>query len=329
MRKGNNKRGDNISKALKKLYNGTLPPHHLAALRKAHKNPITRERHRQATIRQLANSSHKSQYSPIEIALQKVMRQAGISFVCQQKLLDRYVVDFLVTGKKLVIEADGWTHRLAVSKRKDQNRDRNMMKAGFTVLRLRGASIMGTPLLCVKKIQELMDKLPGEVPSVQTVICKSQRGSNNPMWGHAPWNKGMSIKTNKKWKQAYEKSRVTCKMIGLSEIMKARWVKYRARFDWKQMMKDYKRFHSVNIVAKMHSVGRRQLREYLRSKGVILDGQIRGAGLIAYWARMKEVHNRPEVREQRCRVHNRPEVKERHRQASLKLWADRRQRKLS
>jgi very-short-patch-repair endonuclease len=58
-----------------------------------------------------------------------------VRFRRQVVLLDRYIVDFYAPSLRLVVEVDGGYHRLR--KTADARRDRELRRAGYTVLRVR------------------------------------------------------------------------------------------------------------------------------------------------------------------------------------------------
>ncbi|RYZ03204.1 MAG: DUF559 domain-containing protein [Myxococcales bacterium] len=64
--------------------------------------------------------------------------RVGIRFRRQVVLLDRYIVDFYAPSLRLVVEVDGGYHRMR--KIADARRDRELRRAGYTVVRLRGWS---------------------------------------------------------------------------------------------------------------------------------------------------------------------------------------------
>ena len=256
-----------------------MPPWQRTSLKEVHNRPEVKERHRQATLKRLSQESHlPKRDTPIELKLRSAMEEAGISFSTQQKLLNKYIVDFLVTGKPLIIEADGYSHRLPRGKARDEIRDSNLIAAGYTVMRFPGFQIHLNSGGCAKEIRKVMDSLPGEVPSTMVVIIGNQNGASNPMYGKIPWNKGISTKTNAKWKEAYARSRETCKKNGFGDRIKARWAEYRSKTDWNQVLIDYSTLHSAKEVSKKHGIGKNQVYHFLRKLGVALNGRAYNKG---------------------------------------------------
>ena len=61
--------------------------------------------------------------------------------VHRQKVIDRYVVDFYIAEKKIVIEVDGIQHNAPEHKESDRQRDEALASWGITVLRYSNESI--------------------------------------------------------------------------------------------------------------------------------------------------------------------------------------------
>ena len=82
-----------------------------------------------------------------ERALWQVLRggQLGVPFRRQAPLLGFCIVDFLAVGRRLVVEVDGAYHADPARLRADARRDRRLQKAGYQVLRLAAAEVLGQP----------------------------------------------------------------------------------------------------------------------------------------------------------------------------------------
>ena len=82
-----------------------------------------------------------------ERALWQLLRggQLGVPFRRQVPLLGFCIVDFLAVGQRLVVEVDGPYHAAATRRRADARRDRRLAKAGYRVLRLTAAEVLGEP----------------------------------------------------------------------------------------------------------------------------------------------------------------------------------------
>jgi very-short-patch-repair endonuclease len=82
-----------------------------------------------------------------ERALWQLLRggQLGVVFRRQVPLLGFCIADFLAVGARLVVEVDGPYHAMAAQRRADARRDRRLVRAGYRVLRLTAAEVLGQP----------------------------------------------------------------------------------------------------------------------------------------------------------------------------------------
>lgn len=55
--------------------------------------------------------------------------------VNRQKIIENYIVDFFIAGKRVAIELDGSQHRMPENEAADEKRDSDLRKLGITVLR--------------------------------------------------------------------------------------------------------------------------------------------------------------------------------------------------
>jgi very-short-patch-repair endonuclease len=83
-----------------------------------------------------------------EAALWQLLRarQLGVAFRRQQ-VLGAFVVDFLAPKVRLVVEVDGAYHALRCHS--DRLRDRVLMQAGYTVLRVTNHAVLSNPEHCL------------------------------------------------------------------------------------------------------------------------------------------------------------------------------------
>lgn len=148
-------------------------------------DPVWREQQRQRWIERVRNTPTGNTNSPLERTLHKALLSAGISFTTQQLLLDRYLVDILITQKPIVIEADGNGHLL--TQEHDARRDADLRTAGYEVFRFTGKPIINDPDGCVRQVIEAAGLTPESDPvgEVYNGMC----GSNNPRWngGKPEW----------------------------------------------------------------------------------------------------------------------------------------------
>ena len=82
-------------------------------------------------------------------------QQLGARFH-RQALVLGCIVDFLAPARKLIVEVDGGYHDFAQRKRADARRDRRFLKAGYRVLRLPAALVLGDVQLAVARIRETL-----------------------------------------------------------------------------------------------------------------------------------------------------------------------------
>jgi very-short-patch-repair endonuclease len=83
----------------------------------------------------------------------KAKKMNGYSFSRQRPVLD-YIVDFICKEINLVIEVDGITHLNEEVKRKDELKEQELKKAGFTVLRFRDEEILNQMNLVLHDIEK-------------------------------------------------------------------------------------------------------------------------------------------------------------------------------
>jgi len=81
------------------------------------------------------------------------MRQVGI-FFHRQRVVSRYVCDFVSLDGRLVVEVDGSQHYSEVGMRKDAARDTYLLLLGFEVLRFSDREVMNNIDGVLQVIQE-------------------------------------------------------------------------------------------------------------------------------------------------------------------------------
>lgn len=79
-----------------------------------------------------------------ERALWEVLRssQLGVGFR-RQALVAGCIVDFLAPSRRLVVEVDGGYHCSPAQRRADARRDRRLERAGYQLLRVSAALVLG------------------------------------------------------------------------------------------------------------------------------------------------------------------------------------------
>lgn len=93
-----------------------------------------------------------------ELVLWQYLRasQLGVEFR-RQVVIGSYIVDFLAPAMRLVVEVDGGYHEQRV--RLDAVRERRLVRAGCTVVRLAAESVVREPRSAVAAIVEALGRL--------------------------------------------------------------------------------------------------------------------------------------------------------------------------
>lgn len=90
--------------------------------------------------------------SPLEDTLKQALEKRKIHFVTQEKI-GKYRVDFFFPQGRLVVEADGKEYHSSEEQRlKDFDRQCEIMRRGYALLRFRGTDIYQDVEGCVDKI---------------------------------------------------------------------------------------------------------------------------------------------------------------------------------
>ena len=104
-----------------------------------YERPVTKFRLRCAT--KLKNNPTKTELRAIEI-----LKSLGIDYEFNY-LIKRYIVDFYIPSKNMIIELDGFYHKK--QKRKDMLRDSFLWRNGYKVHRLWNSEVEKIPSLFV------------------------------------------------------------------------------------------------------------------------------------------------------------------------------------
>lgn len=174
-------------------------------------DPEWREEQRQKWLERLPGmQAARLGGSPLEKFLHNALRKAGISFSTQQRILNRYLADILITQKPVVIEADGNMHLHAKSRERDAERDDAMREAGYLVFRFTGKPISNDPDGCIRQVIEEAGLTPDAEPVFD--IRNGMTGANNPRWigGKQEWVCKNCGETFLSWKRGYGREPQTC-----------------------------------------------------------------------------------------------------------------------
>jgi very-short-patch-repair endonuclease len=102
--------------------------------------------------------------TPTEARLFDALRagKLGVSFRRQVPLLGRFIVDLLAPEVRLVVEIDGLYHTRTGAA--DARRDRALLRAGYTVLRLDAELVAGDREAAVARVVAQLERLRGQGP---------------------------------------------------------------------------------------------------------------------------------------------------------------------
>ncbi len=88
----------------------------------------------------------------------------GYQFRRQRPVLD-YIADFMCKELKLIIEVDGITHHYADTQLNDRIRQKELEKAGFTVLRFKDDDVLTGIDRVTLEIEDWISKVQPPLPS--------------------------------------------------------------------------------------------------------------------------------------------------------------------
>lgn len=87
--------------------------------------------------------------TPSEEILRDRLRKLNIKF-CFQELIAPYIIDFLLTKKKICIEVDGNSHNSKSAGQYDGKKDKFLSSLGFTVIRIQNSEVSNYSLEFIK-----------------------------------------------------------------------------------------------------------------------------------------------------------------------------------
>jgi very-short-patch-repair endonuclease len=104
-------------------------------------------------LKNTARTLHKNMTDSEKLLWSRIRRRQlkGYQFY-RQKIINNYVVDFYCPSAKMIIEVDGSQHSEARQRRKDKERDAELSKLGFEVIRFWSWVVM-------KNIDEVVDEI--------------------------------------------------------------------------------------------------------------------------------------------------------------------------
>jgi very-short-patch-repair endonuclease len=112
------------------------------------------------TLQPFANNLRK-RMTKAEACLWKYVLRAnkmkGYGFRRQRPIMN-YIADFMCKELMLVIEVDGFTHWNDETKKKDEEKDKILQLAGFTILRFTDEEVLNNLLQVEEKIKKWIEE---------------------------------------------------------------------------------------------------------------------------------------------------------------------------
>ena len=142
--------------------------------------PTFKEAHRTSLLSRFDLLRSSATDSPLEKLLHAALNRAGVSFTTQQVKLGKYSVDIELLQTPVIIEADGFNHRLERQQVKDQIRDANLSQAGYRVFRFTGTEINADADGCVQSVMNATGVTADINPIAD--IRRQGKGPDNPNW---------------------------------------------------------------------------------------------------------------------------------------------------
>src|ERR1039458_4735997 len=142
--------------------------------------PQFKEAHRASLLNRFHLLRSSATDSPLEKLLHAALNRAGVSYTTQQVKLGKYVVDIELLQALIIIEADGFLHRLERQQAKDRIRDEELSETGYTVFRFTGTEINADADACIQLVLDQSGVTPDAEPIAD--IRRAGVGPDNPNW---------------------------------------------------------------------------------------------------------------------------------------------------
>ena len=158
----------------KKLHAMAIP--RLSAQEAARRYWSTAEAHgaaRERYLRRVARGDPMPRVSTLERMFADALTKSGVSYQAQVPI-HPYIVDFLLADQ-VVVEVDGWQHRIPAHQERDALRDANLNERGFKVFRFTGQQIHRDVSACVRWVQEHASIPESASPSAEWLSGKGRR----------------------------------------------------------------------------------------------------------------------------------------------------------
>jgi very-short-patch-repair endonuclease len=132
-------------------------------------------------LRNTRGTRRPSVNPPSEMKLHEALKRARLSFETQASLLNRYCADALLHQAPIVIEVDGWSHKLRADS--DRQRDAAVTAAGYRVFRFTNEQVSADADGCVRQVATNCRLAPEDEP---VAIIRDYRTGmvreGNPNW---------------------------------------------------------------------------------------------------------------------------------------------------
>lgn len=101
------------------------------------------------TITKYAKQKRQSPTKAEKVFKHKLLKW-GIKFRSQRPI-GKYIVDFLIFDRKLIIEIDGEYHNKKLQKKQDKMREKYLKSMGFKIIRISNNKVLNTNCLGIRK----------------------------------------------------------------------------------------------------------------------------------------------------------------------------------
>ena len=101
-------------------------------------------------------------------------RKLGYQFHRQRPILN-YIADFFCKELNLIIETNGATHFYEEVKKKDKEKEENLISHGYSILRLKDTEVVGELEMVKRRIQLWIMEYENKQPEVKSKNIRNRR----------------------------------------------------------------------------------------------------------------------------------------------------------
>lgn len=198
----------------------TLPPRKgrvrdaafIATMTEVNRRPDKRAAAGKGALKRFERMREANTWTPtvIEQKLSDALVRARVSHKTQWTI-GRYVADVLLDEAPVVIEADGFHHRLATGQERDRKRDAYLAEAGYAVFHFDGEQINADADWCVAQVLAAVSV--GTTPGPVRVESGNRKGNHHPMYGRKH-----SSEAKRKMRAAKARQRMERQIVLQSEL---------------------------------------------------------------------------------------------------------------